>query len=862
MGYSYVKKMTLKPEKERGFSTFLVALIAATAVFLPFMLIDDGYFLFYGDFNVQQIPFYQMCHKAVREGQFGWNWLTDLGTNFIGSYTYYTLGSPFFWLTLPFPNWMVPYLMGPLLILKFACAALTAYLFIRRFTKTPAAAQLGGLLYAFSGFSVYNVFFNQFHESIIVFPLLMLSLELLLTENRRGVFAFCVFLAAATNYFFFFGMVVFVLIYFIIRVTSKAVKLTFGRFMAIAFESLLGFLLSAFIMLPTVLAVSGVPRVGNILSGWNAVMYGKEQIYLNIIECFFFPPDLPARPVFFPSANVKWSSLGGWLPLFGMTGVFAYCTAKKGSWLKRLICTSFVFSMFPILNSAFSAFNTSYYARWFYMPILFMCLATSMALEDREIQWTSSIGWSAFITLAFFVVIGFFPQKDENGAVTFGLYTNNTDSVYRLRFFITCGIALISIIGVIFLINVLKRQKKSFWNTAICLVLAVSVGYSSYYISEGKTHSYSTADVMIPLIEDSITLPDNSDNYRVDTYGCPDNTGMFLELPCINAFHSIVPRSVTEFYEYVGESRSVASRPSVKNYAIRDLLSVRFVINRKNSSDKFENDGETLMDGYNLYGESENYLFYENENYIPYGFSYDYYMSREFCDSYPEGERAELMLKAVLLSDEQIAKYSSIMTDIEILEDNTAVTFDNEQISADCDILKSTSASDFETSSYGFSATVTRNKKSLVFFSVPYESGWSVTVNGKPAEVENVNIGFMAVCVDAGTSRIEFKYEVPGLVNGIKISIVSMVLFLAYLLICLIVKHRNGSGQLEYPEGDELMKKWEQYDIDDANGELNEEEVEFTLDDIAESLENSYPTNYNKEFTDGFTVNKNFLNKP
>ena len=109
-------------------------------------------FWFYGDFNVQQVPFYKMCHEAVRTGQIFWDWNTDLGANFIGSYSFYLLGSPFFWLTLPFPTDFVPYLMGPLLILKMACASFTAYLFLRRFVKEPDFALIGGILYAFSGF--------------------------------------------------------------------------------------------------------------------------------------------------------------------------------------------------------------------------------------------------------------------------------------------------------------------------------------------------------------------------------------------------------------------------------------------------------------------------------------------------------------------------------------------------------------------------------------------------------------------------------------------------------------------------------------------------------------------------------------
>ena len=360
MGFSYSKMTSLRPQKEKKLSTFIIALFCAAALFVPYMILDEGYFIFYGDFNVQQIPFYQTCHEAIKSGNISWSWLTDLGSNFIGSYSFYLLGSPFFWLTIPFPNWFVPYLMGPLLILKFACAALTAYLYIRRFTKTAEAARLGGLLYAFSGFSIYNIFFNHFHEAIIFLPLLLLAFEMLITENKRGVFALAVALCAVSNYFFFFGMAVFTVIYFFVRLSTGAIKVKFSRFAAIVLEAVLGVGIACALLLPAVFAIVDNSRVSNTQLGWNAIMYGKEQIYLNVIQCFFFPPDIPARPVFFPGAEVKWSSLGGWLPVFSMVGVFAWFTSRKKSWLKRIIGICAFMAMVPVLNSALVLYAYSY----------------------------------------------------------------------------------------------------------------------------------------------------------------------------------------------------------------------------------------------------------------------------------------------------------------------------------------------------------------------------------------------------------------------------------------------------------------------------------------------------------------------
>ncbi len=849
MGFSYDKAMALKSSKERWLSTFFIALLVAGVMFIPFMVMDKGYFIFYGDFNVQQIPFYQMCHNMVRQGDFGWSWLTDLGSDMIGSYAYYLISSPFFWLTLPFPNSFVPYLMGPLLILKFACAALTAYFYIRRFTKTPEAARLGGLLYAFCGFSVYNIFFNSFHEAIIIFPLLLLSFELILTEKKHGLFAICVFLSAGINYFFFYGMVVFTVIYFIIRLCSKTVKITCGHFLLMLFEAVLGLALSAIIVLPGVMFVLGNNRLGSFQLGWGAIMYGKEQIYLNVIECFFFPPDIPARPVFFPGANVKWSSLGGWLPLFSMVGVFAYCGAKKGNWIKRVICTSFVFAMFPILNSAFTFFNTAYYARWFFMPILIMCLATVMAIEDREIEWDSAFKWVGFITAAFILVIGFFPSKNSENDIIFGLFTDSQSSTYKMRFWITCAIAAVSFIILFIIYKAFKKRDKLFMNIAVAFVCILSAIYGMVFINTGKQHSYDPETIVIPLlIEGEIDLPD-SDNYRIDTYDCADNTGMSFGLPSINAFHSTVSPSIAEFYEAVGEDRSVASRPDVKNYAIRNLLSVKYVLNLENEDEFMDEDGDTVMPGYKYYGKQAGHKIYENENYIPYGFSYDKYISRTALNTFDEKTRANIMLKAIVLNDEDVEMWKG---NLEPLDTTEFFEFSEEELKNDCALLAATSATYFSHDKSGFKATVTRSEESLVFFSVPFDKGWTAYVNGKEAEIVKANVGFMAVNVGEGVSQIEFKFKTPYLALGMQISVVAAGVYLIYIIISLITRrHRRP---VEYTEGEQLLEKWTSYDVADALEETVEETEELTsIDKIADELSHKYPVS--KEFTGGFNVN-------
>lgn len=127
----------------------------------------------------------------------------------------------------------------------------------------------GGLLYAFSGFNIYNIFFNHFLEVAVFFPLLLIALEEFVINRRRGVFALTVCLCAVVNYYFFVAEAIFTALYFLIRLVSPEFrkKITVKSFLMLALEAVLGFLGSMFLLLPSVLAILGNYRVNEHLDG-------------------------------------------------------------------------------------------------------------------------------------------------------------------------------------------------------------------------------------------------------------------------------------------------------------------------------------------------------------------------------------------------------------------------------------------------------------------------------------------------------------------------------------------------------------------------------------------------------------------
>jgi len=180
----------------------------------------------------------------------------------------------------------------------------------------------------------------------------------------------------------------------------------------------------------------------------------------------------------------------------------------------------------------------------------------------------------------------------------------------------------------------------------------------------------------------------------------------------------------------------------------------------------------------------------------------------------------------------------------------------DEDLTYDCEQLKATAATSFKTDKNGFTAKVNREKESLVFFSIPYDKGWSATVNGKEAIIEKVNVGFMAVVVPEGESVIRFDYETPGLITGLGVTIGAALIMLIYLVIWLFISRKNALVP-EYPEGDEMLDVWLQYELEEKIAKASTPPKQSILDDIP----GTQMPDLEETFEGGFTINFDFDNK-
>lgn len=766
------KNILVDKEKQPkyGFKVFFIAIVVAFLIFVPYLVYDKGAFVYYGDFDVQQVPFYRLCHNAIKSGEFGFNIFTDLGVNFIGSYSFYTLGSPFFWFTLLFSNEFVPYLMAPLLILKFGLTAVTGYAYIKLFVKNPNMAVIGGLLYSFSGFNIYNIFFNHFNEVVLFFPLLLISMERFIREGKRYNFAIAVFICSLVNYYFFFGQVIFCTIYFFVRLGCNDFKVSFKQFLNLSFEAVIGLLGSCFLLIPALMALTGNPRTGDFIEGFNQIIYGESQRYGLIISSLFFPPDIPARPNFFPNSNAKWSSVSAFIPLFSMTGVFTFFKYRGNHFIKTLLKISLLIAFVPILNSVFSAFNYSYYARWFYMPILIMVLATMLVIEDdiKDLKYGLKMS-TAFVF--YFALIGIVPKK-----INVGEYEWFALPEYVSWFWVYVLVAVVGLFSVLFLI-LLGTKTKLFYPLTIGIFCVITVGYSVFMLGIGKLQGTGYENIMTNGHNATIDLPVSLEDefYRVDTFDEMDNLAMFWGLPTINAFHSIVPASITEYYDLIEYRRNVGSRIEPDEIGVRGITNVLYSFV---SEEKVTNNYSPML-GFSYLDTQHGYQIYQNDYFIPFGVGYDNQVTHAQLMSAGQF-RDRILVNGIYFGFDENGKEYELLPPIYTDELENSHLYDNSYL-ANCEYLAQNYLQKLEFNSYGFTGVYNALRPQALFISLPYDDGFSATVNDNPVQILKANGGFMAVPVNTGVNKVVFTYKTPGLELGIKVSIFALFVFLIYV---------------------------------------------------------------------------------
>ena len=182
---------------------FVMGLLWAGYAFLN----NKGAALYGWDYSSQYVSmsynFWDTWHKFFRTGAFEfYSTGTYLGTDNIGSNSYYGLFDPFLVVSFIFPRAWQPQLFVIMSIVKGICGALALRAYLKYLGISERSARVGATAYAFCGYLNFMVGFPSFMSVSCTVPLVMLGVEKVLKEEKPAVLALSVFLLGIISFFF------------------------------------------------------------------------------------------------------------------------------------------------------------------------------------------------------------------------------------------------------------------------------------------------------------------------------------------------------------------------------------------------------------------------------------------------------------------------------------------------------------------------------------------------------------------------------------------------------------------------------------------------------------------------------------
>ena len=732
-----------------GLLCFSLALLSL----LLFIIQGDGFFIVRDDFNEQQIPFTIGLHQSILDsGLSGFSWCVDLGTSTLQAFSFYELGSPFFWLSMLFPAHLFPYVVAWIYIIKYTVAGIFAFIFLKRFFIDEKWAILGAVLYAFSGFSTVNLMYYHFHDVIALFPLLLIGLEILIDKKDSRPFIFSVFLNAFLNYFFFIGEAIFLIVYYLFRFSKKDIKGMFQEITRCLACAFLGVGMAAVLFIPSILYIMQNSRSKSDFST-EGLFNNFRYILFNLKGLILPAESMPDMSAIFPS---KFYSTAAYLPMIGLVLVIAYII-KNRNWLSRLLIFCLIGAFWPLIGNSFFLYM-DVQNRWWHALVLIMALASCKVLEDLN-SYKKAINVSSIINtllILFLFVMVCFVFKDPEGAST--LYAPK-------RFIIYIAISLFGIAITNISISVFKGSCK-FILICVSAFAVVTTSLTLYvYRSNGKD---VTSYKEVYDVATQVNLP--NDQYRINN--ASNVVSMVSNSSGFSLFTSTDSVGITTF-ETLFDYKDAVNGLNKNTYpGLAELLGGRYYL-------ATEPTGNNIVATYSSNGIT---YFMEETEACPIGFKVDNYITENQLKDIPVENRAIALMQAAVVSNSD----SSALEYIEQAQDLDLEISVSELVAR----AQANSVSNFYKDGKGFVCTSNFKEDSVVYFSVPYDSGWSATIDSKHADIIESG-GMMLLKIPAGNHDIEFNYVTPGYKLGL---LISLICFLIFITICIASKKGHPSS--------------------------------------------------------------------
>lgn len=525
-----------------------------------------------------------------------WDFNLGFGADIIQTLHYYVIGDPFSFLSVFFSPEKTPFLYTINIFLRLYCIGLAFFAYCKYHNFDRYSSFCGAFVYIFCGFSFYcAVRHPYFVNPMIWLPLLLIGIDKIFDNKNFLPFAFFVFIACASNFYFFYMLSIIVFIYAIVRFFFKFPKQEYKgiwKYILLALAGyFLGICMAAFIFFPNVSGFLSCGRTEN--NSFPPIFYGIVY-YVKMFIGFNSPAKFGSYSFFGYAAPC--------LPLLLLIFLRKDKTCKQ---IKLFFIIGIIFFLIPFFGYMFNGFcyKTN---RWCFSFSFLTAIATVYALPCFIQSDLKTIKKIIIPCLAHSLLVFILCPLDK---------TVETEYLFPHIF------SFISL-TLIFLFHKFKTTVKAKKNLCFVLILSSVIFQANFrYSPKGLNYlndAYSTEEFAELLKEYTIPFSINDDDefYRVETqYLLGKNSPSVIGLKGTTYYWSIINSKLYDFYkeQELQKATALETNGLENNKELYSIFNVKYYLipeGKENEIPQFFKDtGKKYLE----------YKIFQNTEFLPFG---------------------------------------------------------------------------------------------------------------------------------------------------------------------------------------------------------------------------------------------------
>lgn len=767
--------------------------------------------LFTADLQEQYSNFFYYL-KDVMNGDASLFYAFDkgLGGSMLGTFIYY-LSSPFNLFLFFISKAQIPIFIVCLIFLKIGLSGLSMYIFLQNHFKEKNKMFLFfSFSYALMGYVMIYYFNIMWLDLVYLAPFVLLGLDRILEGKKATLYIVFLFLVIVSNCYLAFMLCIFCFLYFIYQLLlqKKKDKKLFLSFLG---SSLFSVFLSSFLLIPFLFELMNVYRDS----------YGGKNSFFLIFHNF----TRVFSSFFITSTNKQFAYWDPYLyfGIFNFMLVIFYFLNSKIKKRDKKITIGFLFFFLlsysiPFINQLWHVSNpTVSNYRYSFLVTIFLLLLACQSFQKREGLKEKQL-WIGFLFVIFVFVSSYFLSKQS----------------FSMLFFIN----LFFLIGYFLLFKINIKYHNLFYSFALFLFLflELTVQYKNNFVTNKSIEkSYKLYTEESNLCE----ILNQYSSFRMEGFVFNSNENLICHKGKISEFNTMNDQKIYNFFQDVGfEVYSSWINNYFENYEmINSLLGIKYFYSKEDLSDIYKN-----VDSFKI--KNQEYFIYENENALSIGYAFEEHNKKESyknnfdaqndfleyltgiqvyyplsmkkinkntfevevtndpiyfnyknlynLDLYMNDEKSDIQKK----NDDDEYKYGNIYienkypnqtvtlrieSDYEIDEKDVLLySLNLEKYKQALNLLKKESLNNIKIDKNKLSGDISLEDEKTLFLSIPYNSNFTVLVDGKQTKYRKLYDTFMGIDLEKGTHYIELVYFPKYIFIGIVISIFTCFFGIVY----------------------------------------------------------------------------------